>query len=104
MKSLETPVHFSFKRCWVVSFFLIQILIEHSVNKQCKPYAAFCGLWSGSALFAYVSQKKKTLDLYGLTASLKWHILVKYRDQQMRLTYSYLSHMHENKTFNKLTR
>ena len=42
----------------VFFFNFIQILIEHSVSKQWKPGsdAASCGVWSGSALFAYVPQ------------------------------------------------
>ena len=42
-------------------FHFIQISIEHSSNKQRRPKsdAALCGVWSGSALFAYVT------DLYG---------------------------------------
>ena len=36
-----------------------KILIELSASKQWRPLAdaAFCGVWSGSALFAYVPQK-----------------------------------------------
>ena len=43
--------------CWVV--FFIFILIEHHVNKQWIPWSdvAFCGVWSGFTLFAYVPQK-----------------------------------------------
>ena len=50
------PVHFRLKGCWVVSFIFIQILIEHSVRKQWRAWsdAVFCGVWTGSALFAYV--------------------------------------------------
>ena len=46
---------------------LPQIIIEHSLSKQWRPWSdtAFCGVWSGSALFAYIPQKK-TLGLYGL--------------------------------------
>ena len=48
------------KGCWEVIFIYIQILIEYSVCKQWRPWsdAAFCGIWSGSALFAYVLQKE----------------------------------------------
>ena len=44
------------------TFHFIQILIEFSVSKQWRPGsdAAFCGVWSGFALFAYVP------GLYGL--------------------------------------
>ena len=37
----------------------IQISIEYSVSKQWRPWsdATFCGVWSGSALFSYVTQK-----------------------------------------------
>ena len=44
---------------WVVFFIFIQILKEFSVSKQWRTWsdAAFCGVWSGFALFAYVPQK-----------------------------------------------
>ena len=37
----------------------IQILIENSASKQWRSWsdATFCGVWSWSALFAYVPQK-----------------------------------------------
>ena len=37
----------------------IKILIEHSVSRQWRPWSdtAFCSVWSGSVLFAHVSQK-----------------------------------------------
>ena len=40
------PVHFHFKGCWVLFFIFFQILIEHSVSKQWRPWsdAAFCGV------------------------------------------------------------
>ena len=43
-------------------------LIEDSVSKQWWSWldAEFCDVWSGSALFAYVPQKK-TLGLNGLS-------------------------------------
>ena len=48
---------FLFKECWVVFFIFIQIVIEYSASKQWRPWIhAFCGIWSGSALFAYVPQ------------------------------------------------
>ena len=36
-----------------------QISIEYSVSKQWRPWsdATLCGVWFGSALFAYVPQK-----------------------------------------------
>ena len=51
------PVHFYFKGCWMVFFHFSQILIEQSVNTQWWPWsdATFCGVWSGSALFACVT-------------------------------------------------
>ena len=54
------PVYFCFKVVgWYFHF--IQILIEHSISKLLRPWsdAAFCGVWSGSALFAYVPQKRR---------------------------------------------
>ena len=65
------PVHFRLKGCCVflfVFFIFTQIFIEHSVSKQWRPWsdATFWGVWSGSALFAYVPPKW-TLGLYGLT-------------------------------------
>ena len=55
------PVHFRFKGCIFFIFIkiLIIIIIELSVNKQWRPWSfvAFCGVWSGSALFVYVPQK-----------------------------------------------
>ena len=52
-------VHFRFKGWWMVFLIFIQILIEHSVSQQWRPWsdATFCGVWSGFALFAYVPQK-----------------------------------------------
>ena len=40
-------------------FLLYQVLIENYASKQWRPwsYAAICGVWSGSALFAFVPQK-----------------------------------------------
>ena len=40
-------------------YIFIQILIEHSVSKQWRPWsdAVFCRVLSGSTLFAYVTQK-----------------------------------------------
>ena len=40
----------------VFSLTFIQILLEHSVSKQWRSWSdtALCGVWSGSALFAYV--------------------------------------------------
>ena len=48
---------------WYFSFFN-NIFIGHSVSKQCRTRsdAALSGVWSGSAVFANVSQKK-TLGL-----------------------------------------
>ena len=50
---------------WVLGgiFHCIQILIEHFASKQRWPWseAALCGVWSGSALFAYVPQKDARL-------------------------------------------
>ena len=62
---ISRPIHFSFKGCWMVFFIFGQILIEHTVSKQWRPWsdATFCGVWSGFALFAYVPQKD---------ARLKW--------------------------------
>ena len=39
-------------------FIFIQILIENSASKRwrSRPDTAFCGVWSGSALFAYVPE------------------------------------------------
>ena len=53
-------VHFHIKDWWVVFFLFIQILIEHSVSKQCRPWwdATFYGVWTGSALFVYVASIK----------------------------------------------
>ena len=48
------PDHFGFKGCRVVFFNFIQILIEYAVSKQWGPWSQ--NGWSGSALFAYVSQ------------------------------------------------
>ena len=41
--------------CCILSI-LISFSIEFPVSKQCRPWsdAVFCGIWSGSALFAYV--------------------------------------------------
>ena len=54
--------------CWVVKFNSIQL--KKSVRKQWRSWsdAAFCGVWSGSALFAYVPQKDARL-IYGLITS-----------------------------------
>ena len=40
-------------------YIFIQFSIEHSVNKQWRTWsdAALCGVWSGTALFAYVPHK-----------------------------------------------
>ena len=45
----------------VVNYIFIQVLIENYVSKQWWPWldAAFCGVWSVSALFAYVPQKER---------------------------------------------
>ena len=45
-------------------FFFIQFLEETSVSKQLNPWsdAAFCGVWSGSDLFAYVPLKGRYMD------------------------------------------
>ena len=43
---------------WYISF-LFKFLIEQSVSKEWWPWsdAAFCGIWSGFILFAFVLQK-----------------------------------------------
>ena len=53
-----------FKRFFIFIIFQIEI----PMSKQCRPWsdAAFYGVWSGSALFAYVP-KNGTTGLYGLT-------------------------------------
>ena len=60
----------------------IPIIIENNVSKQCWPCsdAAFCGVWSGSALFVYVQQKhtrlicvKRPLDMIVM---LKFDLLI----------------------------
>ena len=40
-------------------FIFVLFVIENPVSKQWRPWsdAALCGVWSGSALFAYVPQK-----------------------------------------------
>ena len=42
-----------------IFFIFIQVVIENYASKQWRPWsgAAFCGVWSGSALFAYVPHK-----------------------------------------------
>ena len=60
LKSNGRLAHFQVKSYWVDFFFIsIQILIEYSVSEQMRPQsdAAFCGVCSRSALFAYVPQK-----------------------------------------------
>ena len=59
--------------CLFFSIF-IQILIEHSESKQGRLWsdAAFCGVRTGSALFAHV------LGLYGLTVMIKNTLLYKF--------------------------
>ena len=39
--------------------------IEFPVSKQCRPWsdAAFCGVWSGSTLFAYVPKKGRYTNM-----------------------------------------
>ena len=50
-----------------VFFISIQILIEHSVSKQWRPWpdAAFC-VWSGLGLHHLICATKRTPGLYGL--------------------------------------
>ena len=52
------PVCLHCKRWWVVIFIFIQTLIGYFAGKQWRPRsdATICCIWSGSALFAYVSQ------------------------------------------------
>ena len=59
---------FYLRGVWCTFFIFIIFLIEIPVSKPCRPWsdAAFCGIWSGSALFVYVP-KNGTPDLYGLT-------------------------------------
>ena len=47
----------------MVFFVSVRILIEHSVSKQWRPCsdATFCGVRSGSGLFAYVQKKDDRL-------------------------------------------
>ena len=49
----------------VFFFFFLQILKEHSISKQCRSWSvtAYCGVWSGSALFAFVPYKVRSADL-----------------------------------------
>ena len=55
--SLSTGwVHFHFRGGWCTFFIFILFLIEIPISKQWRPWSdgAFCGIWSGSALFASV--------------------------------------------------
>ena len=47
--------HLSFYAFQVYFVALILFLLETPVSKQCRPWsdATLCGIWSGSALFAY---------------------------------------------------
>ena len=57
-------------RC--VFFIFIQILIENYASKWWRPWSDTvldCSVWSGSALFAYVPEKR-TLGIYGLKMQL----------------------------------
>ena len=60
---------FPFQRLLSGIFHFYSILIEH-VSKQRRPWsdAAFCGVWSGSALFC-LCLTKRTLGLYELSTS-----------------------------------
>ena len=64
------PVDFSILISWTSPFvingcqvnvfiFVMYIMVEIHVSKQCRPWsdAAVCCVWTGSILFAYVSQK-----------------------------------------------
>ena len=55
---INWKVHSSFKGCQVSFFSFILFQIEIPMSKQCRPGsdAAFCGDWSGSALFTYVPE------------------------------------------------
>ena len=73
----------------MVFFIFIQNYREHSVSKQWRPCsgAAFCGIWIGFELFAYVPQKR-TLGLYGLTHNMLgyfscfcWRLLTFFQNQ-----------------------
>ena len=57
----ESISNFRVVGCYFFNF--IQILIEHSANKQWTPWsdAVFCGVWSESILFAHVPQKDARL-------------------------------------------
>ena len=59
----------------MVFFICIQVLIENYASKQWRPWsdAAFCGIWSLSALFAYVPHKGR-LGIY-ISTSPRWTTL-----------------------------
>ena len=73
------PVYFHFKVFWVVVFIFIQILIEHSVSKQCRSWsdATFCGVWSGSARFAYVPKQDARIKWVKHIQLLEMHTIYK---------------------------
>ena len=52
---------FHLRSVWCMFFILFIFFIEIPVSKQCRPWsdAAFCGIWSGSALFAYVPKMRR---------------------------------------------
>ena len=61
-----------FQNLGMSGVFFFFFLIKFPVSKQCRPWsdAAFCGIWSWSALFAYVP-KNGTPGLYGFTRCSK---------------------------------
>ena len=56
---ISHPYQFDQSISVLVVLISIQILLERSVSKEWRTWsdAAFCGVWSGSTLFAYVPQK-----------------------------------------------
>ena len=63
---INEQVHFRFKFYWMAFFNLIEIVIEHSVSKQRRPWleAALWVIWSGTVLFDH--KKDARLAISGL--------------------------------------
>ena len=70
--------HFQFQVCLVV-FFHFQSNFNRTLCKQTvgtRPDAEFCGVWSGSAMFAHVPQKGRQdyiVKSYKMQEKLLWY-------------------------------
>ena len=74
------PLHFCFKGFWMVIFTLINILIEHSITKLCRLWsdAAFCSVWSWSAMYVDIPKKGHFAYYIGLCMVRRFSIFRTY--------------------------